>query len=54
MSDADAYSRAALTGEADRVRTAREGERNATLFGSAAALGRLVAGTLPPTPPRAR
>ncbi|MDI5967157.1 bifunctional DNA primase/polymerase [Streptantibioticus silvisoli] len=48
MNDADAYSRAALTGEADRVRTAPGGRRNATLFRAAAALGRLVAaGTLP-------
>lgn len=48
MNDADAYTRAALTGEADRVRTAPEGQRNATLFRAAAALGRLVAaGTLP-------
>ena len=48
MNDADAYTRAALTGETDRVRTAPEGQRNATLFRAAAALGRLVAaGTLP-------
>ncbi|MCD0482794.1 bifunctional DNA primase/polymerase [Streptacidiphilus sp. ASG 303] len=48
MSDADAYSRAALDGETARVRTAPEGQRNHTLFRAAAALGRLVAaGTLP-------
>ncbi|MFB8169350.1 bifunctional DNA primase/polymerase [Kitasatospora purpeofusca] len=43
-----AYTRAAVRGETDKVAGAGEGVRNHTLFASAAALGRLVAaGTLP-------
>ncbi|KIQ62910.1 hypothetical protein TR51_28910 [Kitasatospora griseola] len=44
----NAYTRAAVTGEAEKVAAAGEGTRNHQLFASAAALGRLVAaGTLP-------
>ncbi|MEV7600475.1 bifunctional DNA primase/polymerase [Kitasatospora sp. NPDC089797] len=43
-----AYVRAAVRGESEKVATAGEGTRNHTLFASSAALGRLVAaGTLP-------
>jgi len=44
----NAYVRAAVDGEGEKVTTAAEGTRNHQLFASAAALGRLVkAGTLP-------
>lgn len=41
---ADAYVAAAIRGESDRIRTARRGQHNSTIFISSVALGQLVAG----------